>query len=104
MPDAAPSSAVTQSGGPARFKRVLSRGDLILYGLVILTPTAPYPVYGIVKQASQGHAAVSHVVAMVAMLFTAASYGTMSGAFPSTGSTYSYAQRALNEHVGYLAG
>ncbi len=104
MPDAVPSSPLTQSGGPARFKRVLSRGDLILYGLVILTPTAPYPVYGIVQQVSHGHAALSYLVAMVAMLFTAASYGKMSGAFPSAGSTYTYAQRALNEHVGFLAG
>lgn len=104
MPDAAASHAVTESGGPARFKRVLSRGDLILYGLVILTPTAPYPVYGIVQQVSDGHAALAYVVALVAMLFTAASYGKMSGAFPSAGSTYTYAQRALNEHVGFLAG
>jgi amino acid transporter len=71
---------------------------------VILTPTAPYPVYGIVQQTSRGHAALSYLVAMVAMLFTAASYGKMSGAFPSAGSTYTYAQRALNEHVGFLAG
>src|SRR5579863_10352244 len=85
-------------------KRVLSRRDLILYGLVILTPTAPYPVYGIVQQTSHGHAALSYLVAMVGMLFTAASYGKMSGAFPSAGSTYTYAQRALNEHVGFLAG
>src|SRR5437763_16522926 len=41
---------------------------------------------------------------MVAMLLTAASYGKMSGAFPAVGSTYTYAQRALNEHVGFLAG
>src|SRR6266481_2745578 len=104
MPDRAASPAVTESGDPARFKRVLSRGDLILYGLVILTPTAPYPVYGIVQQVSHGHAALSYLVAMVAMMFTAASYGKMAGAFPSAGSTYTYAQRALNEHVGFLAG
>jgi putrescine importer len=104
MPDQTASPAVAESGGPPRFKRVLSRGDLILYGLVILTPTAPYPVYGIVQQVSQGHAALSYLVAMVAMMFTAASYGKMSGAFPSAGSTYTYAQRALNEHVGFLAG
>ncbi len=85
-------------------KRVLSRRDLILYGLVILTPTAPYPVYGIVQQTSHGHAVLSYVVAVVAMLFTAASYGKMSGAFPAAGSTYTYAQRALNPHVGFLAG
>src|SRR6266851_5924394 len=104
MPDESARPAVADPGGTPRFKRVLSRGDLILYGLVILTPTAPYPVYGIVQQVSQGHAALSYLVAMVAMLFTAASYGKMSGAFPSAGSTYTYAQRALNEHVGFLAG
>ena len=87
-----------------RLKRILSRRDLILYGLVILTPTAPYPVYGIVQQTSNGHAALSYLVAMVAMLFTAASYGKMASAFPSAGSTYTYAQRALNPHVGFLAG
>jgi putrescine importer len=102
MPD--PGLTPTEPGAPARFKRVLSRGDLILYGLVILTPTAPYPVYGIVQQVSDGHAALAYVAALVAMLFTAASYGKMSGAFPSAGSTYTYAQRALNEHVGFLAG
>ena len=87
-----------------RLKRILSRRDLILYGLVILTPTAPYPVYGIVQQTSNGHAALSYLVAMVAMLFTAASYGKMSSAFPSAGSTYTYAQRALNPQIGFLAG
>lgn len=85
-------------------KRVLSRRDLIVYGLVILTPTAAYPVFGIVQQTSRGHATLSYLVAMAAMLFTAASYGKMSGAFPAAGSTYTYAQRALNEHVGFLAG
>ncbi len=87
-----------------RFKRILGRCDLILYGLVILTPTAAYPVYGIVQQTSRGHAAMSYLVAMVAMLFTAASYGKMSGAYPTAGSTYTYAQQALNPHIGFLAG
>ncbi|MGE5645392.1 MAG: APC family permease [Acidobacteriota bacterium] len=86
------------------FKRVLKRRDLILYGLAMLTPTAAYPVYGIVQSASHGHAALSYLVAMVAMLFTAASYGKMAGAYPSAGSTYTYAQNALNPHVGFLAG
>lgn len=77
----------------SKLQRVLTRRDLILYGLVILTPSAPYPVYGIVQQTSFGHASLSYLVAMVAMLFTAASYGKMSGAFPSAGSTYTYASR-----------
>lgn len=91
-------------GATGTLKRVLSRRDLILYGLVILTPTAPYPVFGIVQQISHGHAALSYLVAMIAMLFTAMSYGKMSGAFPSAGSTYTYTSKALNGHIGFLAG
>ena len=92
------------SAPAASLKRVLSRRDLVLYGLVILTPTAPYPVYGIVQQISTGHAALAYLVAMIAVLFTAASYGKMSGVFPAAGSTYTYARQALNENVGFLAG
>ncbi len=95
-----PSEAVK----PPAFRRVLSRWDLVLYGMVFLSPTAPYPVYGIIQHTSGGHATLSYLVAMVAMLFTAASYGKMSGAFPSAGSTYTYARQSLNEHVGFLAG
>lgn len=89
---------------PQPFRRVLSRWDLVLYGLVILTPTAPYPVYGIVQNLSSGHAALAYAVAMAAMFFTAASYGKMAAAFPSAGSTYTYAQRGLNAHAGFIAG
>lgn len=83
---------------------MLSRRDLILYGLVILTPTAPYPVFGIVQQTSHGHSVLSYLVAMVAMLFTAMSYGRMSGAFPSAGSTYTYVSEGLHPVIGFLAG
>jgi amino acid transporter len=38
------------------------------------------------------------------MLFTAASYGKMSGAFPSAGSTYTYAQEGLHPNIGFIAG
>lgn len=85
-------------------RRTLSRKDLIVYGLAILTPTAVYAVYGVVRQASNGHAALSYLAAMIAMLFTAASYGKMAEAFPSAGSTYSYARRALHPAIGFLAG
>jgi putrescine importer len=86
------------------FRRVLTRRDLVLYGLVILTPTAPYPVFGIVQQSSGGHAALAYAIAMIAMFFTAASYSKMATVFPSAGSTYTYARRGLNPHAGFLAG
>jgi amino acid transporter len=82
-----------------KFKRVLSRRDLILYGLVILTPTAPYPLYGIVQQVSHGHAALSYLVAMIGMLFTGNSYAKMSAAYPSAGSTYTYAHSIREDRI-----
>ena len=87
-----------------RLARVLSRRDLIVYGLVILTPTAPYPVYGMIQQTSGGHATLCYLVAMVAMLFTAASYARMSVAFPMAGSTYTYVQRGIGPEAGFIAG
>lgn len=85
-------------------KRVLSLRDLILYGLVLLGPTAAYPVLGIVAITSRGHATLCYLVAMIAMLLTANSYGKMATAFPSAGSTYTYAQRGLHPNIGFLAG
>lgn len=89
---------------PTGFVRSLTRKDLVVYGLTILTPTAAYPVFGVVQQVSHGHAALSYVVAMGAMLFTALSYGRMAAAFPVAGSTYTYAQQALHPALGFLAG
>ncbi len=100
MSAASPQQSLAKPG----FLRVLRLRDLILYGLVILTPTAPYPVFGVVQTVSEGHAALAYVVAMVGMLFTAASYGKMAAAFPSAGSTYIYARRSLSESIGFLAG
>lgn len=89
---------------PTAFTRFLSRKDLIVYGLAILTPTAAYPVFGVIQQASHGHAALSYLAAMAAMLFTAVSYGRMASAFPVAGSTYAYSSQGLHPIAGFLAG
>lgn len=104
MSEGAPQLADSNRSEGLTIKRVLTRRDLILYGLVILTPTAPYPVYGIIQQVSHGHAALSYLVAMAAMLFTAMSYARMTTAYPSAGSTYTFVQRTLSPYVGFLAG
>lgn len=95
---------VSNSPGKNVIRRVLRRRDLILFGLVIVGPTAVYPIYGIVQNVSHGQAALSYLVAMVAMLFTATSYGRMSTVYPSSGSTYTFVQRAFNPYVGFFAG
>jgi amino acid transporter len=41
---------------------------------------------------------------MVAMLFTAISYGRMANAYPSAGSAYTYVSREIHPSLGYLVG
>lgn len=93
------------SQGPEHgFKRVLSLRDLVLFGLAFVGPTAPYSMFGIATVKSHGHLALVYLIAMLAMGFTAISYGRMSAAYPQAGSTYVYASRALHPAVGFFAG
>jgi putrescine importer len=94
------SSAKPQSG----LKPVLSLWALVLFGLAFVGPTAPYTFFGVGAAQSHGHFAMVYLIAMVAVSFTAASYGKMAAAFPEAGSTYAYASKAIHPVVGYLAG
>ncbi len=86
------------------FRRVLSLWDLVIFGLAFIGPTAPYSMYGIATVKSHGHLPLVYSVAMVAMCFTAMSYGRMATAFPEAGSTYTYTAKALRPSVGFFAG
>ena len=85
-------------------RRVLSLRDLIVYGIVSVTPSAPVTVFGLALVMSRGHAVDTILIAMVAMLLTAFSYGRMAAVWPSAGSAYTYVGRGLNPHLGFLAG
>ncbi len=85
-------------------KRALRLRDLVVYGLVFISPIAPFGVFGFVFNASQGMAPLVYLVGLAAMLFTALSYVSMSGAFPVAGSVYAYAGRGIGESAGFLAG
>ncbi len=86
------------------FKRVLSLGDLVLFGLAFVGPTAPYSMFGIATVKSHGHLALVYLIAMLAMSITAISYGRLSAAYPEAGSTYAYASRVLHPTAGFFAG
>lgn len=86
------------------FKPVLSLWALVLFGLAFVGPTAPYTFFGVGAVQSHGHFAMVYLIAMVAVSFTAVSYGKMASAFPEAGSTYAYASKAIHPIVGYLAG
>jgi amino acid transporter len=86
------------------FKRVLSFRDLLIFGIAFLGPTAPYSMFGIASVKSQGHLPLVYLIAMVAMSFTAVSYGRMAVAYPEAGSTYAYVSKSLRPSAGFLAG
>lgn len=85
-------------------KRSLSLFDLTVYGLVFINPIAPVAVFGFVFNASHGMVPLVYIVGLVAMLFTAWSYMSMSEAFPVAGSVYTYASQSLGAPAGFFAG
>ncbi|MCB7071540.1 APC family permease [Caldibacillus sp. 210928-DFI.2.22] len=85
-------------------KRSLSFWDLLIYGMIFMVPIAPFGIYGSVAIGSNGMVALTYLIGMIGMIFTAVSYAQMSEAFPIAGSVYSYAQRGINDSVGFIAG
>jgi amino acid transporter len=82
------SSAATP--GTTRLRRSLTLWDLILYGVIVIQPVAPMSVFGVLSDRGHGHVVTTLLIAMVAMLFTAVSYGRMARAYPSAGSAFTY--------------
>ena len=87
-----------------RLRRVLTLWDLIFYGIVLIMPIAPVPMFGIAQVLSQGHFVTTILIAMIAMMLTAVSYGRMATLYPTAGSAYTYVGRGLNPHLGFLTG
>lgn len=87
-----------------RLKRALKLRDLVFYGVILIQPTAPLPIFGVIADKAHGHVVTTILIAMVAMLFTAASYGQMARAYPSAGSAYSYVGREVNPLLGQMTG
>src|SRR5246500_1031801 len=94
----APSSAAP------RLRRTLTLWDLIFYGIVLIQPIAPVPLYGVAQKLSDGHFVTIILIALFAMLITAVSYGRMGALYPTAGSAYTYVGKGLNSHLGFLAG
>lgn len=97
------STASTQTGAPS-FRPVLGLGALTFFGVAFVGPTAPYAMFGIGSANSRGHFALVYVLAAVAMVFTAISYGRMVRAHPNAGSAYAYASAEVHPTAGYFAG
>ena len=96
-------SSAPSSAAP-RLRRTLTLWDLIFYGIVLIQPIAPVPLYGVAQKLSDGHFVTIILIALFAMLITAVSYGRMGALYPTAGSAYTYVGKGLNPHLGFLAG
>jgi putrescine importer len=99
-----PTDTAASTASEPRLRRVLGLWDLILYGLIVIQPTAPMPPFGVMSQRSQNHAVTTVLIAMVAMLFTAISYGRMARAYPSAGSAFTYVGQEIHPSLGFVTG
>jgi putrescine importer len=62
------------------------------------------PLFGVVSEQAKGHVVTTILIAMIAMMFTAISYGRMARAYPGAGSAYTYVGQEIHPALGYLTG
>ena len=92
------------AAGAPRLRRTLTLWNLVIIGIVIIQPIAPMGIFGVVNNAANGHVVTTILIAMVAMLFTAISYGMLARVYPSAGSAYTYVGQEIHPGIGYLTG
>lgn len=95
--------AVT-TGARSELQKALGQRSAVLFGLAYMTPIIVLGIFGVIAERSKGASAGSYLLATVAMLFTAQSYGVMARHFPVAGSAYTYVRKALDARVGFMVG
>jgi len=85
-------------------KRTLTLPLLIMFGLAYLAPTVVFNYYGIFTESTGGMYTLAFAITTVVMLFTAFSYTQMVKAYPRAGSAYTYVNKSVQPHVGFLTG
>ena len=97
-------SEASTSVSPPGLRRSLRFWDLVLYGIILIQPTAPMPSFGVIYQEARGHVVTAILLAMVAMLFTSISYGRMARLYPHGGSAFLYVGKEIHASAGYMTG
>lgn len=99
--------AITRTQGVAKgasLKRNLGLWAIVGLGLGYMTPTVVFDTFGMVARDTNNVVPLAYLVALIVMVFTAISYGKMSGAIPSAGSAYTYVRESIHPNVGFMVG
>lgn len=98
---------MTESAGASRspsLRKTLKLHSIVLIGVAYMAPLIVLGTFGVIATASKGATAMSYLLALVVMLFTASSYGRMASLHPESGSAYTYVGKAISPKLGFLAG
>jgi putrescine importer len=87
-----------------KLQETLGLRSVVLFGLAYMAPIIVLGIFGVIAVKSDGGSGGSYVLATVAMLFTALSYGLMAKHFPVAGSAYTYVRKSLDARAGFLVG
>lgn len=85
-------NTTTATNSPAKLQRHLALWHIIIIGLAYIQPMTVFDTFGLVSEASHQHVPTSYIIALIAILLTSLSYGSMIRRYPSAGSAYTYAQ------------
>ena len=95
---------MSSNPAPTALRRSLGLWAIVGLGLGYMTPMTVFDTFGIVTGQTDGVVPSAYLFALIAMVFTAISYGRMTRVFPSAGSAYTYASETIHPNVGFLVG
>lgn len=98
-------SAASSSQPVAALERTLGLASVCIIGIAWVTPLVVLATIGIIAQLAEGAAPTAYVLTLVAMVFTAYSYGRMAQVHHTkSGSAYTYVGEEISSHLGFLTG
>lgn len=89
---------------PVRLQRHLTTTSAALFGLSYICPTVVISTFGVLAVATRGATAAAYLVATLAVLLTAISYGRLAARYPEAGSAYTYVSRTTHGLAGFITG
>ncbi|SDI35521.1 APC family permease [Natribacillus halophilus] len=87
-----------------QLQRSLKLWHVVSIGIAYMAPFAVFDTFGIVTEITTGHVPTAYILVFAAILFTAFSYSKMVRLYPIAGSVYTYTQRTMNSHLGFIVG
>jgi len=97
-------NVISGSTSRVELRKTLTLVPVVMIGLAYMQPMTLFDTFGIVSGLTDGHVPTAYAFALIAVLFTALSYGKLVRRYPSAGSAYTYAQKSIHPVVGFMVG